>query len=258
MAFRSVLVCLLVFGWVDCIRADDITVSAAISLKESLEAIRPFYESASGDHVKLTFGASGQLAAQIENGAPVDLFVSAARQQIDELQTSGKVSASTSAVIASNEMVLIVPADAKSPPKAFADLGSVQRLAIGEPKTVPAGEYARQTLEHLKLTDKLKGKIIYGLNVRQVLQYVESGEVDAGIVYLSDAQQSRNKVKVIARAEPEWHEPIEYIGAVIDGSAHSQAAKKLLAYLQTEPAQRILHARGFTNPTTHPTTAPAK
>ena len=157
-----------------------------------------------------------------------------------------------------NQLVLIAPADSKSAPAGFADLKNVQKIAIGEPKSVPAGEYAQQTLEHLKLNDALKGKLIYGLNVRQVLQYVQSGEVDAGLVYLSDAKEAGDKVKIIATADADWHEPIEYWAVVISGSPHAEAAKKFLAYLQTEPAQKILEARGFSRPTTQPATARAK
>jgi molybdate transport system substrate-binding protein len=255
---RRILAMFIVLGMTLSTRAEEITVSAAISLKESLEAIRPLYESSSGDRVKLTFGASGQLAAQIQNGAPVDLFISADKMHMDELRKPGKIDDSTATVVVSNELVLVVPAEAKSPPKSFDDLANVQRLAIGEPKSVPAGEYAQQTLDHLRLTDKLRGKLIYGLNVRQVLQYVQAGEVDAGLVYLSDAQQAGGQVKVVARAEAGWHQPIEYWAVVVAGSPHATAAKKLLAYLQTEPARRIFHAKGFTNPTTHPTTASAK
>ncbi len=261
MKVRSALITLLAFGLAISARAEDISVAAAISLKESLEAIGSQYESATGDHLKLTFASSGQMAAQIENGAPIDLFISAARKQVDDLIKSKKLDESTKVVVAGNELVLIVPVAAKSPPSSFDDLADpkVQRVAVGEPKSVPAGEYAQQTLDHLKLTDKLKGRLIYGLNVRQVLQYVESGEVDAGLVYLSDAKQGAQKVKVVATAQPDWHQPIEYWGAIVSDSKQQPAAKKFLDYLSTEPAQTILQAKGFTKPMTrenHPTTVP--
>jgi molybdate transport system substrate-binding protein len=258
---RAVLILLLAIGPAILARAEDISVAAAISLKESLEAIRPQYESATGDHLKLTFASSGQLAAQIQNGAPVDLFLSAARKQVDDLIKAKKLDESTAVVVAGNDLVLIVPAAAKSPPASFDELADakVQRIAVGEPKSVPAGEYAQQTLDHLKLTDKLKGRLIYGLNVRQVLQYVESGEVDAGLVYLSDAKQGAQQVKVMATADADWHQPIEYWGAIVSDSKQQPVAKKFLDYLGTEPAQTILQAKGFARPVTHPnhpTTAP--
>src|SRR5205814_2358830 len=104
----------------------------------------------------------------------------------------------------------------------------VKQIAIGEPKTVPAGQYAMQTLKSLGLSDQLKGKLILGANVRQVLAYVERGEVSAGIVYLTDAKQSGDKVKVVATAEESTHEPIVYPGVVLKTSTKTDAAKKFL------------------------------
>jgi molybdate transport system substrate-binding protein len=260
MKFRHLVALSVVVatGWVA--RAEDINVAAAISLKESLEAIRPQYESSSGDHLKFTLASSGQLESQIENGAPIDLFISAARKQVDDLNKAGKSDLDTEVVVAGNAMVLIIPANAKSSPASFEELGDPKfnRIAVGEPKSVPAGQYAQQVIQHLKLTDKLKGRLIYGLNVRQVLQYVQGGEVDAGMVYLSDAQEAGQQVKVVATADPSWHQPIEYWGAVVAKSAHEAQAKKFLEYLQTEQAQAILKAHGFAKPAGAPTTAPAK
>jgi len=241
-------------------RGEDITVSAAISLKGSLEAMRPQYETKTGDRLKFTFASSGQLAAQIKNGAPVDLFISAARKQVDELNSAGKTDKATATVVAGNELVLIVPTDSQSAPKSFDELAGdkVRRIGVGEPKTVPAGDYAQQVLASLKLTEKLKGRLVYGLNVRQVVQYVERGEVEAGIVYTSDAKEAGDKVKVVATADPSWHKPIEYWAVVVVDSKHAAAAKNFLAYLESEPAQTILKANGFL-PTTQPAEgAPAK
>jgi molybdate transport system substrate-binding protein len=237
----------------DFARAEDITVSAAISLKDSLEAVRQQHETKTGDHLKFTFASSGQLAAQIKNGAPVDLFISAARKQVDDLNAAGKTDKATATVVATNELVLIVPTDSQSAPKSFDELAGdkVKRIGVGEPRTVPAGDYAQQVLQHLKLTEKVKGRLVYGLNVRQVLQYVERGEVEAGIVYTSDAKESGEKVKVVATADRSWHKPIEYWAVVVTGSKHAAGAKTFLEYLQSEPAQAILKANGFV-PTTQP------
>jgi molybdate transport system substrate-binding protein len=253
MRFRAFAIVLLL---TTAVRAADVSVAAAISLKESLETIRTEYQKASPDRVKLTFGSSGQMAAQIQNGAPIDLFISAARKQVDDLEMSGK--AEDAAVVARNELVLIVPVGAKGSIAGFNDLTKAKKIAVGEPMTVPAGEYAVQTLEHLKLDDALKSRLVYGLNVRQVLQYVQSGEVDAGIVYLTDAREAGEKVKIVAKADPDWHQPIEYVGAVVTGSANADAAKKFLQYLQADSAQQILEARGFARPQSNPTTSPAK
>jgi molybdate transport system permease protein len=126
----------------------------------------------------------------------------------------------------------------------------MKRLAIGQPKTVPAGEYASQALRHLKLDEAVNQRIVYGASVRQVLDYVERGEVDAGIVYATDARQSRGKVRVIATADTSWHRPIHYVAAIVSASAHREAAERLLAHLSTPAARDALTAEGFAPPDT--------
>src|SRR5213078_4705154 len=122
----------------------------------------------------------------------------------------------------------------------FADLAdpSVKRLAMGQPKTVPAGQYAAQVLAHLHLESVLTDRIVYAASVRQVLDYVVRGEVDAAIVYATDAIQAGENVRVIARADPAWHEPIHYVAAVVKKSAHADAAKRFVNFLRGDAAQR--------------------
>jgi len=230
--------------------AQDLTVSAAISLKESLTAIGKQYEADTGDKVTFNFGSSGQLMAQIQSGAPVDVFVSAGQSQVDSLKKSGLLADSPARVIARNTLVLIVPKDAKNPPAAFADLAapSIKHLAIGQPKTVPAGQYAMQTLTALKLADPLKDRLVFGENVRQVLDYVARGEVEAGLVYATDAREAAADVKVIATAPETSHDPIEYPAAVIKDTKHAASAAKFVDYLTTEKAQKILADSGFLPP----------
>jgi molybdate transport system substrate-binding protein len=125
----------------------------------------------------------------------------------------------------------------------------VKKLALGEPKTVPAGQYATQTLEKLKLTAPLSGKLVYGSNVRQVLDYVIRGEVTAGIVYATDAKQAGDKVKIVATAAEDSHDPIVYPAVVVKKSASAAAAKRFLDYATDDAeARRLLEARGFTRP----------
>src|SRR4051812_43756680 len=183
--------------------ADSITVAAAISLKDALTDIAQSYKSDTGETVQFTFASSGQLMAQIKNGAPIDAFISAAQSQVDDLAKANAIDDKTRRTIAGNALVLIVPAVAKSPPPAsFKDLADPRhkRIALGEPRTVPAGEYAAQPLAALKLTDTVKPRAVYGSNVRQVLDYVERGEVAAGIVYATDALAAGDKVRVVDRA----------------------------------------------------------
>lgn len=241
-------------------RAETIRVSVAISLKEAVTEIAQAYQADHpGDEVTFAFGSSGQLATQIKNGAEVDLFISAAAKQVDDLAKEGMVE-SASQVIAQNHLVLIVPAGAANPPTSFEDLSNaaVKKVAIGEPKTVPAGDYAMQVLTALGVTGELKERLVYGTNVRQVLTYVEKSEVTAGIVYATDAQESGAKVKVVATAKPETHQPIVYPAAIVKASKHHDAAARFLSYLKTDRATKILMDKGFVAGEAAPATAPAK
>ena len=234
-------------------------VGAAISLQNVLQEIGAKYKEQTGREVSFTFGSSGQLMGQIKNGAPIDLFISAAHQHVDQLAKEKLIDEASRRVIATNTLVLIVPADAASAPAGFAQLAgsNVRRLAMGEPRTVPAGQYAQQVLDHLKLTDSLRQRLIYGTNVRQVLAYVERGEVNAGIVYGTDALISGDKVRIVAVAEADWHEPIEYPAAIIAGSRNASAAGDFLEFLSSPAAREVLKAHGFGPPLEKSTTRQA-
>jgi molybdate transport system substrate-binding protein len=230
--------------------ADTVRLAVAISLKEAVTEIARTYEAKTGEKIELSFGASGQLATQIKSGAPIDVFISAAQKQVDDLNAGGLIDAESQRVIAGNTLVLIVPAESKISLNSFEKLGTapIKRLAIGEPRSVPAGQYAMQTLRKLKLTDALAGKLEYGANVRQVLDYVIRGEVSAGIVYATDAKEGGDKVKVIATAKEDSHDPIVYPAVVMKKSANAAAAKKFLDHLGSDEARRVLESRGFTVP----------
>jgi molybdate transport system substrate-binding protein len=240
------------------VRGETITVSAAISLKEALTDAAKAFEADTGDHVEFTFGASGQLAAQIANGAAVDLFISAAEKQVGDLTKAGLVESNSRQVVAGNSLVLIVPADQHDGPTAFDQLAdaTLKRLALGEPKTVPAGQYAMQVLKSAHVADRMGDRIVYGANVRQVLDYVERGEVTAGIVYATDARQSGDKVRVVATAGEDMHEAIVYPAVVLKESSKKPTAGRFLDYLVSEKGQRYLSAHGFTAPTV-PASRPA-
>lgn len=225
--------------------AETIRVGAAISLKDAFGEIAKQYETATGDHVEFVFGSSGQIMAQIKSGADMDGFVSAANKQVDDLAKEKLVDLATRRVVVSNALVLVVPADAKDAPTSFEGLTSTVKVAIGEPKTVPAGQYAQQVFTSLKLTDALANKLVYGTNVRQVLTYVERGEVSAGVVYASDAKESGEKVRVVATADEKSHEPIVYPGVVVSTSKKQDATKKFLDYLGEAQAKAVFQAKGF-------------
>lgn len=234
-------------------RADSIRVGAAVSLKEAFGEIATLYKADTGETVEFVFGSSGQIAAQIKSGAPIDAFVSAAQKQFDDLAKDGLLDVKTRHLVAGNELVLIVPVAAKGGAVGgFDDLkkDAVAKIAVGEPKTVPAGQYAAQTLKALKLDDVVKGKIVFGTNVRQVLAYVERGEVQAGLVYRTDAQESAakesgDKVAIVATADAATHEPIIYPAAVLSKTEHGDAAGHFLDYLMSEKAIAVLRAKGF-------------
>jgi molybdate transport system substrate-binding protein len=228
---------------------ETVRVGAAISLKDALADVVSAYEADTGDKVELSLGSSGQLLAQIKNGADVDVFVSAAAKQVDELERAGLAAAATRRTVVSNTLVLVVPAG-KDAPASFEALGNPAggRVAAGEPKTVPAGQYAAQVFAALKLTDALAGRLVYGTNVRQVLAYVERGEVAAGVVYGTDAREAGGKVRVVATAAPGTHEPIVYLGVVLTATKRPAAAKRFLDYLGSAKARAALRARGFVVP----------
>jgi molybdate transport system substrate-binding protein len=236
---------------------ETITISAAVSLKEALSATATTWRQQTGDTAQFNFGATGHLLAQIREGAPVDVFVAASDQQMDQAEAQNLVDPSTRTVIAGNEMVLIVPAVSTAKIASFADLAgaSLKRLAIGQPKTVPAGMYATQTLHCLGMVPVLADRIVYGSSVRQVLDYVARGEVVAGIVYATDAARAGETVRVVATAQAQWHLPIHYVAAVVASSKTPQPAKRFVDFLRSEVAQKILRDAAFVPPV--PATQPA-
>lgn len=227
--------------------ADTVTVAAAVSLREALTEIAATLEKETGHDVRFVFGSSGQLMGQVRNGAPIDLFISAADKQVDDLAKEGLVVEATRRVVAANSLVLVVPVGAKSPPTGFKDLADARhgRIAIGDPKTVPAGDYAMQVLRSLKIADAVSKRTIQGTNVRQVLGYVEAGEVDAGVVYFTDALQSGDKVRVVERADERWHAPVRYTAVVVKASKRKPVAQQFLDHLQKDPSRRVLEDKGF-------------
>jgi molybdate transport system substrate-binding protein len=223
-----------------------LTVSAAASLKEALGEITPLYSKAKSNvAIRNNFGSSGNLQQQIINGAPVDVFISAASKQMDELQKKDLIIADTRRDLLSNRLVLIVPAD-KGDAKELKDLtnASIERIAIGDPRSVPVGQYAEQALTKLELWQDVQSKFVLGNNVRQVLQFVESGNAQAGIVYATDAKTS-TKVKVVQVIDAKLHQPIVYPIAVIQKSTNQPSAKSYLEFLSSEPAKTIFEKYGF-------------
>jgi molybdate transport system substrate-binding protein len=223
-----------------------ITVSAAISLKDALDEVEPAYErSHPGAAIEFNYGSSGTLQHQIEQGAPVDIFFSAAERQMDKLESEGLIAAKTRRNVIANALVLIAPAGS-SGVKDFQDLArpDVKVVALGELETVPAGMYAQETLDFLGLLPAVRKKAVYGKDVRQVLTYVETANADAGLVYVTDAHNS-SKVRIVATAPENSHEPILYPVAVLKGSKQPAAAEAFLEFLTGLEARAIFVKYGF-------------
>lgn len=224
----------------------ELLVSAAASLKDSLAEIKTAYEG-KNSNVKLTFtfGASGALQQQIENGAQVDVFISAATKQMDALKDKGLLLDETRREFLQNEVVLIVPKDSTAV-TAFKDLTSdkAKHIGLGEPKGVPVGQYAEEVLTKLQLLDKIKDKVVYGNDVKEVLTWVETGNADAGIVYSTDAKVS-DKVKVAASAPKDSHKAVLYPAAVIKSSKNADAAKAFTEFLYSNEAKPVFEKYGF-------------
>jgi len=228
--------------------ADTIVVSAAMSLKNAFEEIGALYASAAGGpHPVWNFGASGDLLAQIHGGAPVDVFAAAAVKDMDVLEAEGALLPGTRGDFAANEIVVIVPAAVNTGVSSFADLAKpvVARIAMVNPKSGPAGRYAEEVFASARITESVRPKLVFAENVRQVLDYVARGEVDAGVVYTTDAMTRPHEVAVAAVAPAGSHASIVYPIAVVKGSTRPEAAKSFLAAVRSEAGQAILARFGF-------------
>ena len=227
---------------------EGLTVSAAVSLKDAFNEIGEIYKSKTGRTVSFNFGASGVLQRQIETGAPVDVFASAGEKQMNELADKNLLETATRRDFAGNRLVLIIPSDSKISLASFTDLTrpEVRKIAAGNPKTVPAGQYTEQLFDNLKLKESIQSKLILAEDVRQVLDYVVRGETDAGIVYESDARVAGDKVRVASVAAENTHSPVLYPIAVIKDSKNKPAAQEFLNLVLSAEGQRILQKYGFT------------
>lgn len=224
----------------------DLTISAAISLKDAIdENIHLYHARAPEVEIHANYGASGTLQRQVEEGAPVDIFVSASADQMNALETEGLILAGTREELARNSVVLITPKGAHEI-RGFADLTGpgVKTIAIGEPQTVPAGKYAQEVLTHIGIYDAVMPKLVLAKDVRQVLTYVATGNADAGIVYATDARIS-SQVVVVATAPAGSHDPVVYPAAIVKSSRDAAAAKAFLEFLAGPSGRAVFKKYGF-------------
>ncbi len=229
--------------------AADLTVSAASSLTNAFQEIAKSYEARHvGTKVALNFASSGALLQQIAKGAPVDVFSSADEVTMDQAQQQALVIASERHNIVRNALVVIAPVHSKIPLKRLDDLSApvIKRVAIGNVDSVPAGRYAKRALEAAGLWSTVHAKAITTQNVRQSLDYVARGEVDAGFVYATDAALRSNEVKVAF--DVQLDPPIRYAAATVSASSKREEAGRFIHYLLSPAAQAIFARYGFRAP----------
>lgn len=224
-----------------------LTISAAVSLKDAMDIIQSQYQDLHPEvTLNFNFGGSGSLQQQISQGAPVDLFFSAAEDKFDILVEEDSINEGDRINLLGNELVLVAPKGQKTI-RDLDDLSNheVNKIAIGTPETVPAGKYAKESFENMNIWGDIKEKIVYAKDVRQVLSYVETGNIDAGVVYKSDALMS-NQVDIIATIDADTHTEIVYPVGVLKDSKQYESAKDFYTYLQSDEALKVFEEYGFT------------
>lgn len=227
-------------------RASEILVSAAASLTDVMKEIGSAYQSKSKDTVKFNFGPSSGLARQIEAGAPADLFFSADLQQVDTLNKNGRLEPGTRKNLLSNQLVIIVPADSKLAISSPEDLlkADVRRIALAEPSSVPVGVYSSKYLADEGIWVRIKRKMVPVQDARATLAAVESGNVDAGFVYKSDAAVSK-KVKIVYEVPINKGPKITYPMAIVKDSKRKEAARDFMSYVESPAAKDVFKKYGF-------------
>ena len=226
----------------------EILVAAAASLKNAYEEelIPMFQEEHPEITVTGTYDSSGKLQTQIEEGLEADVFMSAATAQMDALNEEGLIQTDTIVNLLENKIVLIAPASGGEDLNSFEDIVKAQSIALGDPASVPAGQYAREALTNLGLWDQIQDRVSFGTNVTEVLNQVAASSADAGIVYATDAASMPEDVRVIGEApEGSLAEPVIYPVAVVAASAHPEEARAFVDFLQTEEAMEVFESYGF-------------
>jgi len=234
------------FGQTASTPASPILVAAAASLQPALQSITPIYQAHLNQTINYNFAASGVLAQQIQQGAPVDVFIAAAAQQMSALVQQGLLAAGTPSTLLTNQLVLIAPKQSLVSLTDWRQLTdpAIKRIAIGEPRTVPAGQYATEVFQNLGILELVKSKFVMGNSVKSVLATVETGDVDAGIVYITDAKNS-SKVQIAAIADDKLHSPINYPIAILKSSKSLTKSRQYVEFLRSKSAIAIFKKYGF-------------
>lgn len=248
---RAVAALVLLVGLAGGANAQELTLSVAVSLKEAVDDLgRTFASTRPGVTMRYNFGASGDLQRQIEAGAPVDLFLSAAQRQMDDLQKQGLIVVASRRNFARNVLTVVKPADSKVDVSKPEDLAGtrVTKIVIGNPKTVPAGQYSEESLKAMKLWERVQPKLIFAENVRQSLDYVARGEVDAGFVYTTDIASRAQGVREAFRPPEDTYRPIVYPAAVVAASKQQALGQAFIDLLVSETGRATLARYGFQPP----------
>ena len=227
----------------------EILVAAAASLKNAYEdeLIPMFQEQYPGVTVKGTYDSSGKLQTQIEEGLEADVFMSAAAKQMTALDEEGMIESDTITSLLENKIVLIVPTGSSAGIEKFEDIEKAETIALGDPASVPAGQYAEEALTSLGIWDKIQDKVSFGTNVTEVLNQVAASSADAGIVYATDAASMADQVEVVAEApEGSLAKKVIYPVAVVKNTAHGEEAGNFVEFLKTDEAMKVFEAYGFT------------
>jgi len=241
----------LVFSLVGCGKntptdESTITIAAAASLKNCVDdvLIPMFTEKYPDIQVKATYDSSGKLQTQIEQGADIDVFMSASMKQMNELAEKGFMIHDSIVELLENKIVLIVPVNNTKEIREFKDILKADQIAIGDQASVPAGQYAKEALTNLNLWGQVIEKASLGTNVTEVLNWVAEGSADAGIVYSTDAASTK-KVKVVAEAPEGSVSKVIYPVGIVKTSKDEASAKKFLDFLQTEEVKKVFESYGF-------------
>lgn len=227
--------------------AVELTILAAASLTDVCNEIKAEYEAAHPNiTLNFSYGASGALQAQIEEGAPADLFFSAATRQMKALDEEGLMDSDSIVNLLENKVVLIVPEDSDKDITSFEDVATdkVGMIGLGEPGSVPVGQYSEEIFTFLGILDTVKAKANYGSDVRTVLSWVETGAVDCGVVYATDAYVGEN-IKIVCEAPDGSCKKVIYPVGIVKAGEHADAAAELLAYLQTDDVMKKFESYGF-------------
>lgn len=248
-----VIITLLVLAMqlIGCSEQDDspkseITVLAAASLTDVCEDLEEEYQKENQDTVlNFSFGGSGTLKTQIEEGVPADIFISAATKQMDELKAQDLMIDESIVELIENKVVLIVPKGNPADIDCFEDALKADVIGIGEPESVPAGRYAEEIFLSIGIWDKVEQKANFGSDVRTVLSWVESGAVDCGVVYATDANMSKD-IEIVCEAKKGTHKPVIYPAGVIENSKNIDKAQDFMKFLKSKKAAEIFKKYGFT------------